>query len=76
MAMPMPRPAKIAKAAAVGSTSAAPNAAAMFFLNATNPQTIKFMRSAMVDVGFKAQRLANDLLRRVALADVVEPARR
>ena len=39
------------------------NAAAMFFLNATNPQTIKVMRSAMVDVGFKAQRLANDVLR-------------
>ncbi|MDQ3270728.1 MAG: DUF3683 domain-containing protein, partial [Pseudomonadota bacterium] len=42
------------------------NAAAMFFLNATSPQTIKFMRGAMVDVGFRAQRLANDLLRRVA----------
>src|ERR1700759_503996 len=30
------------------------NAAAMFFLNATSPETIKVMRSAMVDVGFKA----------------------
>src|SRR5947208_8662414 len=39
------------------------NAAAMFFLNATNPQTIKLMRTGMVDIGFKAQRLANDLLR-------------
>ena len=39
------------------------NAAAMLFLNATNPQTIKFMRSAMVDVGFKVQRVANDLMR-------------
>ena len=39
------------------------NAAAMFFLNATNPQTIQFMRSAMVDVGFKAQRVANDVFR-------------
>jgi FAD/FMN-containing dehydrogenase/Fe-S oxidoreductase len=39
------------------------NAAAMLMLNATNPQTIKFMRSAMVDVGFKAQRLANGVLR-------------
>ena len=29
------------------------NAAAMLFLNATNPQIIKVMRSAMVDVGFK-----------------------
>ena len=49
------------------------NAAAMFFLNATNPQTIKFMRSAMVDVGFKAQRLANDLLRRLARKQTARP---
>jgi len=42
------------------------NAAAMFFLNATNPETIKVMRSAMVDVGFKAQRLANNLLQGLA----------
>jgi len=39
------------------------NAAAMAFLNATNPQTIKLMRGAMVDVGFKAQRLLNDLMK-------------
>ena len=49
------------------------NAAAMFFLNATNPQTIKFMRSAMVDVGFRAQRLANDLLRRLARKQTAAP---
>jgi FAD/FMN-containing dehydrogenase/Fe-S-cluster-containing hydrogenase component 2 len=49
------------------------NAAAMFFLNATNPQTIKFMRSAMVDVGFKAQRLANDLLRALARRQTAKP---
>ena len=49
------------------------NAAAMFFLNATNPQTIKFMRSAMVDVGFKAQRLAYDLLRRLARKQTAAP---
>ena len=49
------------------------NAAAMFFLNATSPQTIKFMRGAMVDVGFKAQRLANDLLRRVARKQTALP---
>ena len=42
------------------------NAAAMFMLNATNPETIKFARSAMVDVGMKLQRLANDVLRVVA----------
>ena len=49
------------------------NAAAMFFLNATNPQTIKFMRAAMVGVGFKAQRLANDLLRVFAKAQTAAP---
>ena len=49
------------------------NAAAMFFLNATNPQTIKFMRSAMVDVGFKAQRLAHDLLRTFARKQTAKP---
>ena len=42
------------------------NAAAMFFLNATNPETIKLMRMAMVGVGFKAQRLANQVLRLAA----------
>jgi FAD/FMN-containing dehydrogenase/Fe-S oxidoreductase len=49
------------------------NAAAMLMLNATNPQTIKFMRSAMVDVGFKVQRLANDLLRGLAKAQTAKP---
>ncbi|MDD5324890.1 MAG: FAD/FMN-binding oxidoreductase [Polaromonas sp.] len=50
------------------------NAAAMFFLNATSPQTIKLMRSAMVGVGFKAQRLANDLLRGLARKQTARPA--
>ena len=49
------------------------NAAAMFFLNATNPETIKFMRGAMVGVGFKAQRLANDLLRVLAKKQTAKP---
>ena len=49
------------------------NAAAMFFLNATNPQTIKFMRSAMVDVGFKVQRVANDLMRSLARKQTAKP---
>jgi len=49
------------------------NAAAMFFLNATNPQTIKLMRGAMVDVGFKAQRLANDVLRGVTKKQTALP---
>jgi hypothetical protein len=38
------------------------NAAAMLMLNATNPETIKLARTAMVGVGFKAQRLAHDVL--------------
>ena len=49
------------------------NAAAMFFLNATNPDTIQFMRSAMVGVGFRAQRLANDLLKRLARKQTSAP---
>jgi len=39
-------------------------AAAMFFLNATDPDTIKMTRAAMVGIGFKAQRLANDLMKK------------
>ncbi len=42
------------------------NALAMAFLNATRPETIKLMRSAMVDVGYKAQRLAHDALKGLA----------
>jgi FAD/FMN-containing dehydrogenase/Fe-S oxidoreductase len=49
------------------------NAAAMFMLNATNPDTIRFVRSAMVGVGFKAQRFANDLLRGFARKQVTRP---
>ena len=49
------------------------NAAAMFFLNATRPETIKLMRTAMVDVGFKAQRLANELLQRLARKQTSAP---
>jgi len=49
------------------------NAAAMFFLNATNPETIKFMRSAMVGVGFKAQRLANNVLKLAARKQTSAP---
>jgi Fe-S oxidoreductase len=46
---------------------------AMMFLNATNPETIRLMRRAMVDVGFKAQRLANDLLRALANKQTAAP---
>ena len=37
-------------------------AASMVFLNATNPETIKLTRKAMIDWGFKAQRVANNVL--------------
>src|SRR5262249_29884844 len=43
-------------------------AASMFFLNATNPQTIKMTRKLMVDFGYKAQRLANRALASLARA--------
>ena len=36
--------------------------AAMLFLNATNPKTIKLTRKVMMDWGYKAQRLANTAL--------------
>jgi len=42
------------------------NRAAMFFLNATDPTTINATRKAMVDFGFKAQRLGNTLLKGLA----------
>ncbi len=49
------------------------NAAAMFMLNATNPETIKLARSAMVGVGFKAQRLAHELLKGFAKKQTAAP---
>jgi FAD/FMN-containing dehydrogenase/Fe-S oxidoreductase len=49
------------------------SAAAMFFLNATSPETIKVMRMAMVDVGFQLQRTANNLLRGLANQQTARP---
>jgi FAD/FMN-containing dehydrogenase/Fe-S oxidoreductase len=49
------------------------NAAAMFFLNATNPETIKMMRAAMVGVGFKLQRFANQVFRLAAKKQTAKP---
>jgi FAD/FMN-containing dehydrogenase/Fe-S oxidoreductase len=49
------------------------NAAAMAFLNATNPQTIRLMRRAMVDVGFKVQRFVHDMLKLAARAQTQAP---
>jgi len=42
------------------------NRAAMFFLNATDPTTINATRKAMVNFGFKAQRMGNTLLKGLA----------
>jgi len=49
------------------------NKMAMMMLNATNPETIKLMRTAMVDVGFRAQRAANNLLRGLANKQTAAP---
>jgi FAD/FMN-containing dehydrogenase/Fe-S oxidoreductase len=49
------------------------NRAAMFFLNATDPTTINATRKAMVDVGFKAQRLGNSILKKFAKEQTAAP---
>jgi FAD/FMN-containing dehydrogenase/Fe-S oxidoreductase len=48
-------------------------AASMFFLNATNPQTINVSRKLMMDWGYKAQRLAHDLLKPAAKKQTARP---
>jgi FAD/FMN-containing dehydrogenase/Fe-S oxidoreductase len=48
-------------------------AAAMFMLNATNPDTIKFARSAMVNVAIKAQRMAHDVLKVISRKQTKAP---
>ncbi|WP_186236101.1 DUF3683 domain-containing protein [Burkholderia gladioli] len=48
-------------------------AAGMFFLNATNPQTINAARGVMMGVGYKAQRLASDMLKKVAKKQTARP---
>ncbi|MEQ1634805.1 MAG: FAD-binding and (Fe-S)-binding domain-containing protein, partial [Planctomycetota bacterium] len=49
------------------------SAASMFFLNATNPETIKFTRKIMIEWGYKAQRVANVVLGSVAKAQTRHP---
>ncbi len=48
-------------------------AAAMFFLNATNPETIQLTRQLMMSWGYKAQRLAHDLLKKFAKKQTTQP---
>ena len=49
------------------------NALAMAMLNATSPDTIKLLRAGMVGVGFKAQRMAVELLRKVSRKQTAKP---
>ncbi|MBR8498329.1 DUF3400 domain-containing protein, partial [Burkholderia cenocepacia] len=49
------------------------NAAGMFFLNATNPQTINVARGVMMGVGYKVQRFANDMLKKVVTKQTQHP---
>ena len=49
------------------------NKMAMAMLNATNPDTINLLRQGMVGIGFKAQRLASDLLHAVAKPQMKRP---
>lgn len=49
------------------------SAAGMFFLNATNPQTINATRAVMMGLGYKAQRFANDVLKKVAQKQTAHP---
>ncbi|XQU68583.1 FAD/FMN-containing lactate dehydrogenase/glycolate oxidase [Cupriavidus sp. H18C1] len=48
-------------------------AAAMFFLNATNPQTINMTRKVMMDWGYKAQRAGNELMKTLARKQTAHP---
>jgi FAD/FMN-containing dehydrogenase/Fe-S oxidoreductase len=48
-------------------------AATLFFLNATNPQTIHIARKLMIDWGYRAQRAGSRLLRGLARAQVRHP---
>jgi FAD/FMN-containing dehydrogenase/heterodisulfide reductase subunit C len=48
-------------------------AAAMYFLNATRPETIKLARKLMIDWGYKAQRLAATALKRIAATQSRQP---
>ncbi|MBS6360498.1 DUF3683 domain-containing protein [Burkholderia sp.] len=49
------------------------SAAGMFFLNATNPQTINAARSVMMGVGYKVQRFANDMLKKAVTKQTQHP---
>ena len=48
-------------------------AASMLFLNATSPETINLVRTAMIGWGYKLQRLGNDVLRKFAKKQTAHP---
>lgn len=48
-------------------------AAGMFFLNATNPETINITRKVMIDWGYKAQRFGADVFRKIAKKQTAHP---
>jgi len=48
-------------------------AASMFFLNATDPGTINAARQSMIGLGYKAQRLGNEIFKKVARAQTKAP---
>jgi FAD/FMN-containing dehydrogenase/Fe-S oxidoreductase len=48
-------------------------AAGMAMLNTNNPQTIKLIRSALVDVAMPLQRVANDVMKVVARKQTIAP---
>ena len=47
--------------------------AAMFFLNATNPETIQLVRQVMMSWGYKIQRLGHDVLKAFAKKQTAQP---
>ncbi|QSA96693.1 DUF3683 domain-containing protein [Methylococcus sp. EFPC2] len=47
--------------------------AAIFFLNATHPKTVKAMRTAMIEWGYKGQRLGNLILGPLGRAQTAHP---
>jgi Fe-S oxidoreductase len=48
-------------------------AASMFFLNATNPETIRMGRKLMIEWGYGVQRMANTVLKGVARRQTARP---
>ncbi len=49
------------------------SAASMFFLNATDPRTIRMTREVLIKWGYKAQRLGNQLFKKFARKQTARP---